>query len=250
VLRELPILTFHSIDSSGSVISVSPARFERILRGLKQKGFRTLCFDEVIDWLQGQQVLTAPSVVLTFDDGYENLYSEAFPLLQELEFKATVFLTTGYCGKTNQWPTQIAGIPPMPMLRWEQIKEMAQAVFGFEAHTQTHPALTQLPVETARKELAECQLDIEDRLGKKVRFFAYPYGKISDGVYELAREYFDAACSTNFGFTDLESDRHLLERIDMYYFSGMLSSTVFGSPFYRRYLRLRQLIRNARRKDN
>lgn len=250
MLRELPILTFHSIDSSGSVISVSPARFERILRGLKQKCFRTLCFDEVIDWLQGQQVLTAPSVVLTFDDGYENLYSEAFPLLQELGFKATVFLTTGYCGKTNHWPTQIAGIPPMPMLRWDQIKEMAQAVFEFEAHTQTHPALTQLPLETARKELVECKSDIEDRLGKKVRFFAYPYGDIHDGIYALARECFDAACSTNFGFTHLDSDRHLLERIDMYYFSGMLSSTVFGSPFYRPYLRLRQLIRNARRQDD
>jgi peptidoglycan/xylan/chitin deacetylase (PgdA/CDA1 family) len=167
-----------------------------------------------------------------------------------LGFKATVFLTTGYCGKTNHWPTQISGIPLMPMVRWDQIKEMAQAVFDVQAHTRTHPALTQLSSETARKELAECKLDIEERLGKKVRFFAYPYGKFNNGIYELAREYFDAACSTNLGFAYLDSDRHLLERIDMYYFSGMFSSSVFGSPFCRPYLQLRQLIRNARRKDD
>jgi hypothetical protein len=93
-------------------------------------------------------------------------------------------------------------------------------------------------------------LDIEDRLGKKVGFFAYPYGKFNNGIYELAREYFDAACSTNLGFAYLNSDRHLLERIDMYYFSGGFSATVFDSPFYRPYLRWRQLIRNARRKDD
>jgi peptidoglycan/xylan/chitin deacetylase (PgdA/CDA1 family) len=243
-------LTFHSIDSSGSVISISPARFERILRTLKQKGYRTLFFDEVFNWLKGKQVLSAPSVVLTFDDGYENLYGQAFPLLQELGFRATVFLTTGFCGKFNNWPTQTSGIPLTPMLRWDQIKEMAHSVFDIQAHTQTHPALTQLSSETARKELAGCKLDIEDRLGKKVRFFAYPYGRLNNGIYELAREHFDAACSTNFGFAYLNSDCHLLERIDMYYFSGMFSSTVFGSPFCRPYLRLRQLIRNARRKDD
>lgn len=244
--RALPILTFHSIDSSGAAISISPARFERLLRTLKRKGYRTLLFDEVLDWLTGKQVLSSPAVVLTFDDGFENLYQEAFPLLEELEYKATVFLTTGYCGKTNGWPSQTAGIPLMPMLNWEQIKEMARSVFDIQAHTQSHPILTKLPPALAGQEMAGSKAVIEERLGKQVRFFAYPYGRFDKRIYELAREQFAAACSTTLRYVDSASDRHMLERVDMYYFSGRFSSALFGYSGCRSYLRCRRFIREAR----
>lgn len=230
------------------MISISPARFGRILRTLKRKGYRTLLLDEAVDWLAGKHALSAPAVVLTFDDGFENLYTEAFPLLDELGYKATVFLTTGYCGKLNNWPSQTAGIPPMPILSWPQIKEMARSVFDVQAHTQTHPNLTRLSPASAREELAGSQAEIEEQLGKQARFFAYPYGSFDDRIHELAREYFEAACSTKLSFVDAASDRHALERVDMYYFAGGFSSSFFGYPGCRSYLRLRRILREARHK--
>lgn len=210
---------------------------------LKARGFRTLSFSDVIDWVAGKKIFPMQSVVLTFDDGYASLYEKAFPLLEAMGFKATVFLTTGYCGKTNNWPTPISDIPLLPMLKWEQIKEMARSVFDIQAHTISHPILTNVPMEKLRAELTQSKAEIEGRLGKSAGFFAYPYGKFNDRVYEMVHRYFDAACSTRLNFADLHSDRYLLERIDMYYFSGMFSSQIFGSPFLKSYLFLRQLMR-------
>lgn len=228
---------------------MSPTLFESILRKLKERDFRTLLISDVIEWLEGKRVFPERSVVLTFDDGYESLYFRAFPLLEELRFKATVFLTTEYCGKSNNWPTQTSDIPSLSLLKWQQIKEMVQSVFDVQAHTRTHPVLTQLSPECVINELVGSKLDIEDRLGKRVRFFAYPYGRYNNGIYGLVREYFDAACCTSLSFAYLRSDRYLLERVDMYYFSGLLSSNIFWSPLQKPYLYLRKLIRKVHNKE-
>ena len=79
--------------------------------------------------------------VVTFDDGYETVYREAFPVLEELGFTATVFLITGYCGKQNSWPGHVSPVGEQLLLSWTQIEEMARHHIEFGSHTVTHPDL-------------------------------------------------------------------------------------------------------------
>lgn len=243
----LPVLTFHSIDQSRSIISFSPELFKKIISTLKSNHYKALSLGDVVAWLKGEKDIPERSVVITFDDGLENVYHEAFHILEEAGFTATLFLTTGYAGKTNSWPTQISGIPEMKMLNWSQIKEMAKSVFDIEAHTQTHPFLSRISKEDVYDEIVGSKVEIENRVGKKVNFFAYPYGDYNFTIYEFVGSNFEGSCSTNLGYVTLKSLPFLLERHDMYYFSGSLSSVVFNSFFQNPYLLLCKSIRNMRR---
>ncbi|MCP4403384.1 MAG: polysaccharide deacetylase family protein [bacterium] len=245
-MNTIPILTFHSIDASGSVISMAPARFRQLLYTLKQQGYHSVSLTDVMQWLSEEKTLPAPCVVITFDDGFQNLYAHAFPVLAELGFTATLFLTTGYCGQYNAWRTRFSDIPRLPMLTWEQIEEMAQSLFDVQAHSRTHPFLFTLNAEQMNDELVGSKHEIEDRVGKSVDFFAYPYGFFHKNEDLPVRRIFQGACSTNLRAASRTSDRYLLPRIDMYYFSHRVTSNIFLSPLCAPYLCVRRFLRHLR----
>ncbi|NIT99680.1 MAG: polysaccharide deacetylase family protein [Nitrosopumilaceae archaeon] len=213
---------------------------------LKRKGYEAISLLDLVKWMHGDYKFNQPVVVITFDDGFENVYQRGFPILQELGFSATIFLTTGYCGKYNNWPTQSAAIPRLPMLNWSQIKEMKKFGFSFEAHTRTHPYLSQIDVSEAKLEIRHSKHDIEDRLGEPVFFFAYPYGDLNKSVYLYVKQSFQGACSVIFDLNALTCDIHLLPRLDMYYFSAIFTEKLFLSPFFKAYISSRKNLRKLR----
>lgn len=243
MINKIPILTFHSLDSDQSVISFNPARFKKILSVLKEKGYTTISLHDLIDWLDGRKSFQSPVFVLTFDDGFENLYSHAFPVLEEFNYHATIFLTTGYCGLKNDWLSQPADIPAKPILTWDQVKEMSESVFDIQAHTINHPYLSQIPSKVVEEEITGSKKMIEDQTGKSVDFFAYPYGDYNELAYNIVTLNYKGACSVDLNFTTLNSDRYLLERLDMYYFSFWLTTELFLSPLFLPYLWLRRSLR-------
>src|SRR6266480_6947225 len=113
---DTPILTYHSLDDSGSVTSVPPRFFREHMNSLAQRGFAGISLSELIDAWDGVGNLPPRPVVLTFDDGFANLLEHAAPLLSELRFRATIFVVSGRCGQTNDWPNQAADIPRLPLL--------------------------------------------------------------------------------------------------------------------------------------
>ena len=246
MINTISILTFHSLDDSGSAISFPPERFQNIIRELQGKGYQSIGLSEVADWISGKISFHSPTVAITFDDGFENVYHHAFPVLEEAGFRATVFLTTGHCGAQNDWPSQSPGVPILPMLTWQQILEMGRAVFSVQAHTKTHPYLSRLSLTQAQEEIVSSKKDIEDHLGKPVDFFCYPYGDFNQHVYDFVRENFNGACSVQIDVTTAASDVYRLPRIDMYYFSGTTTSVFFISPLFKPYLHLRKILRRVR----
>ena len=124
--QAIPILTYHSIDDSGSVVSVSVANFNKQMRYIRKKGYKTYCLLEMVNCIKRGDKLPYDGIVITFDDGYENNYKEAFPILLEYGYTATIFLTTGHCGKANNWASQHAYIPKFSMLTWAEIREMSR----------------------------------------------------------------------------------------------------------------------------
>jgi peptidoglycan/xylan/chitin deacetylase (PgdA/CDA1 family) len=213
---------------------------------LKESACNVVPLSEIVNDLRQDRPLAPRTVALVFDDGYENIYATAFPILQEYSFTATVFLITGYCGRHNDWPGNSPGIERQPLLSWPEIKEMRRFGLDFGAHTVTHPDLTNLPRQQAEREIAESKAEIEAQLGNEIELFAYPYGKHDAKVKELVQMHFHGACGTELGEVGDWSDPLLLTRIDTYYLSHQLMFSRLHTRFLARYLSLRQGLRKLK----
>ncbi len=243
----VPILAYHSIDSTGSVISISQDKFRSHMQSLADNSFKAISLKEIVKCMCENIRFPKRSVAITFDDGFKNTYELAFPILREFGFKATVFLVPEYCGKNNQWKRQPAGIPSLDLLNWNEILEMAKDGIDFGVHTMNHPDLTGLLLDQAIKEIDDSKRMIEERLAKDTFFFAYPYGRYSDEIKGIIKNKFYGACSTKLDFVSFKSDIYLLPRIDMYYFSKNDLFKWFGTPSFWPYIKLRALLRLFKR---
>lgn len=242
----LPILTYHSIDDSGSVISTSPDRFDRQMDVLARRGYTALPLSEATSRLRNGSGIPERSVVLTFDDGYRNVYTDAFSVLERHDFTATVFLIAEYCGGYNDWPGHDSPVGRRPLLRWTEIEEMRRHGIEFGAHTLTHPDLTHRSFAEAEDEIVQSQVVLQDRLGTPVETFAYPYGRFHEQHKKTARRHFTCACSTRLGRATAASDVYALPRIDMYYLKSRFLFHRLSHPLLAPYLRVRQLLRDLR----
>jgi peptidoglycan/xylan/chitin deacetylase (PgdA/CDA1 family) len=173
----LPILMYHSIGEEAEAglagyyrTATSPAVFREHLRQLSREGYKTMDLAEAVEVLAGQR---APGpgkyVVITFDDGFRNFYTEAFPALAGHGFAATMFLPTGYIGSGRQC------FKGKECLTWREARELRQAGMGLGSHTVSHPVLYEESWERIERELRDSRQRMEDELGEAVRSFAYPY---------------------------------------------------------------------------
>ncbi len=241
---KLPILTYHSIDDSGSVISTAPEVFRRQMNFLSETGFKVVSLNKLVNSLIDEQPISPKTVALTFDDGFQNFYTTAFPVLEQYGFNATVFLVTDYCGKRNEWEADSPMIPLNKMLSWQEIKKLNESGIEFGAHTRTHPDLTRISAAQVEREIVESKAAIEDALGCEATTFAYPYGKFNSSVKRIVEKNFKAACSTNLGKVKRGSDFFSLERIDTYYMSNPKIFNSISSKTFDRYMQFRQVLRD------
>ena len=241
---KIPVLTYHSIEESGSIISTRPETFRRQIKILSDNDYCVLPLGKIIENLIAKEPISPKTIALTFDDGFQNFYSTAFPILAEHGFPATVFLVTEFCGKFNDWSGNPTDLPRSPLLSWREIKELQAYGIEFGAHSQTHPDLTAISTAEAEWEIVGSKLVIEDMLGEKVNIFAYPYGKFDLFLRAMTKKYYRAACSVKLGKICRTSDLFMLERIDSYYLSNPKIINLLASNSFDRYLQFRQLLRD------
>ena len=110
----------------------------------------------------------------------------AFPILKKFGFTATIFLTTDYIGKRSTWDRK-KGIPELPMLTWEMIREMDRNKIDFQSHTATHPHLPQLSYERIKHEIINSRAVIEKQLGKQSNIFCYPYAEYDERTINILK---------------------------------------------------------------
>ena len=242
----LPILTFHTLDDQSSNVSFSPKVFRYGMARLSKEGYRTINLLEAIDFLRQGIPLPERSLVITFDDGYQTVYDEAFPILQQYRLSATVFLTVGERGTAST-----AGLLPSlkgrSMLTWNHIREMHRRGITFGAHTLTHPDLTRLTLDQTKSEICGSKSIIEDALSAPVTCFAYPYGRHNDRIREIVRQHFDCACSDKLGLVTAGSDLYSLERIDACYFRTHRLFDVILTEWVPSYIWARHILLSVRR---
>lgn len=239
------ILTFHSIDDSGSVLSTSPQLFADQMGILSQLGVKVVTLSQLWESLAGETAID-PQVAITFDDGFQGVRRFALPVLQRYGFPSTVFLVTDYCGGTNSWPTQPAGMVRRPLLDWSEVEEMCGLGVSFGSHCRTHPNLTTLGSREAEEEMLSAKLRIEDATARPVDSVAYPYGFVDDRILEIAARHFRFGCTTRLGYLGPGADPLALERIDMYYFRPRALLKRLFSPPVAAYVGARRQLREVR----
>jgi hypothetical protein len=246
VSMSFPILTFHSLDDRGSVISFSPQVFRHGLARLHEMGYRTISLFQVVDCLRQGKPFPERSLVITFDDGYQTVYEKAFPVLQDYGMTATIFLTVGEMGRVKPGE-RLPSLEGRSMLNWREIQEMKQWGIEFGAHTLTHPDLTRLPLDRVRTEICDSKAIIEDALNAPVPSFAAPYSRYDDRSLEIIRQHFACACSDKLSLTNLSSDLYALERVDAYYLRTERLFDVMLTPLFPLYIRAHSIPRRIRR---
>jgi peptidoglycan/xylan/chitin deacetylase (PgdA/CDA1 family) len=243
----IAILTYHSLDDSGSVLSTSPKAFAEQMEILSDSDVKVISLDHAPDLIENSHPAAERLVAITFDDGFQNVLTTGLPILQRRGFPATVFLVTAYCGGDNSWPSQPQHVARRPLLDWSQIKEMSAAGISFGSHTCTHPDLTCLPPQFAEQEMITSKKTIEDSLGRSVQLLAYPYGAYNQTVKQFAQLHFSLAFTTELDFVRTASDLAALERLDCYYLRHSILFRRLFSPKIAAYIRFRRKLHALRR---
>lgn len=243
---DIPIITYHSIDDSGSVISTSPVVFQRQMAQLSKMGYTAISLSKLVTLLKSDGTIPAKVVVLTFDDGFRNFRSTAFPIMSELNFSGTVFLVTDYCGKCNDWEGNPSNLPRGELLSWVEIRELDGLGIEFGSHSRTHADLTRISQEKLQDEVHVSKMCIEDALGRPSTTFAYPYGRSNQSVRAKVSEYFDAGCTTTLGKVSNTNELFSLCRLDAFYLSNERLFGMLQSKTFNRYMHLRQSMRTVR----
>lgn len=208
------ILTYHSIDGSGSIVSTPAETLELHLTSLGSQGAEVVSPGEIA------KTKSASAVALTFDDGFANFYTRAFPLLAANGLSATVLIVAGKCGQSGDWARQPSELKDRELLTWSKIRELQGAGIEFGAHSMTHPSLPDLAIDKAASEIVDSKRALEDRTGAAVECFAYPYGDYTRPIADIVAENFQIGLSTDMGFVTAGSRTEALERIDAYYLRG------------------------------
>lgn len=181
----LRVLCYHKIGSPppGSRLKelwVSPEKFRAQVKYLLDHGYTTILFSDLLRAHKGETALPERAVLITFDDGYENNYLHAWPILKELGAKGNIYIVFNTIGKVNSWHNP-ASEPWVNMATLAQLKEMqASGVIEYGSHTMNHPHLSALKPDDAAWEMAESKRQLEALFGRGLSAFAYPYG---DGAY-------------------------------------------------------------------
>ncbi len=215
----VPILMYHQIGipaARGAYLrgaTVHPRRFANQMLLLKRLGYRGVSLKEGMPYIRGEK--QGKVVVITFDDGYENVFLNARPILNRLGFTATNFIVTDLVGKVNEWMLAKSKLPAQLMNK-EQILQWHQEGLEIGSHTCQHVYLSQLPVSEQRQELLRSKEYLEDLLGVAVESFCYPFGDLDRQAIESVQEAgYSWAVATHKGLARPDDNIFALPRVSI-----------------------------------
>jgi peptidoglycan/xylan/chitin deacetylase (PgdA/CDA1 family) len=216
----IPILMYHSVSERGSRPNhpyyetvTTPRVFEEHVRFLHENKYKALSLTDAAARVFGLGNDAEKAVVITFDDGFRDVYTKALPILSRYGYIATVFLPTAYIGhKFND----------IECLTWSEVRELRKSGIQFGSHTVTHPQLRTLKPKDIEEEVRCSKQRIEEHLGYPAKSFAYPYAfPETDRAFTsnlrrtLEESGYETGVCTIIGTTDRTSDRYFMKRLPM-----------------------------------
>ena len=217
----VPILMYHSVSAAAEnglhpyyQTVTTPRVFGEHMKYLSQAQYKAVTLADAVHLSQSPGPRTGRVVAITFDDGFRDFYTDAFPILNKYCFTATVFLPTAYIGETA---LKFKG---SECLTWSQIRGLQKMGVQFGSHTETHPQLRSMKTEVVRREVRCSKATMEDKLGAPVKSFAYPFAfPETDRVFRqrlraiLEDAGYENGVSTVIGTADRTDDRFFMKRL-------------------------------------
>lgn len=211
--RQVPVLMYHAVsDQTWGLegLFLSPSDMEAQLKYLTENGYDPIFFSDLPHLDQYRK-----PVILTFDDGYNNNYTDLYPLLQKYNVKATIFVI----------PSSVGGQYSMTAA---QIKEMADSgLVSIQSHTQDHKELASLSADQQKQQFAQSQLAIARMTGRIPSVLSYPSGSYDSNTLSLAPKYFDMAVKSRGGLWTVQNNFFEIDRYPVYRDTGVHSFQTF-----------------------
>lgn len=177
------VLVYHSIcamppGGDRIRISVPPALFEQQIKYLRKAGYRIISLDELRGFIAGESKPSGKEIAITFDDGFKDNYAYAFSALKKYGICAAFFLAAAFIGGEGFFPWYRVDAAWAKPMGWQEILDMADAGMAIGSHTLSHQNLGELPFgdNGLLREISGSKKMIEEKTGKKVCYFAYPFG--------------------------------------------------------------------------
>lgn len=202
----IPVLYYHSVLPDSEVttrneVTISPENLKTQLQLVKDLGYTTLTMSELNDYIINNKEIPKKSILITFDDGYADNYVHAFPILKELDMKATIFVIS-------------SGIDGGYYMSSDQLKDMVNYGIDIESHTVNHVHLDTLSYEEQLKELKDSKATIEKITNKEVLSIAFPFGDYNENTLKAVTEAgYSIAFTTNRGLANRTDNKIALDRI-------------------------------------
>jgi peptidoglycan/xylan/chitin deacetylase (PgdA/CDA1 family) len=237
------ILTYHSIDDSGSFVSCHPEAFARHVAWLVSNRVTVTTIDGLLALPDDRD-----AVALTFDDAYVNFGEVAAPRLLDHGLPVTVFVVSQRAGSTNCWddgPRRLT--PRLPLLDWDALGRLHERGVTLGAHSRTHADVSAIGGSTLVDEIAGSGEEIYQRTGSRPTTFAYPFGRLGPASVQLVRQTYQFGVTTDFRALNTAEDAALLPRLDMYYFQQPESLADWGRASFVARITMRRLARGVRR---
>jgi peptidoglycan/xylan/chitin deacetylase (PgdA/CDA1 family) len=187
---KIPIIALHGIEPFvQEAHDVGVIEFDYLCATLRTNDYETVSFKDLLAYLDCGIPLPRKPVIITSDDGYANLYEQAYPILKDYDFFMTVFLSTAFIGdeerQNNTFDSKVVGIPTRPMLIWEEVREMHKNGIEFLSHSATHRRPEKFTEEEAIFELEHSMQTIQFYLGGEVPFIAWPFNTVYTNAKQL-----------------------------------------------------------------
>ena len=200
----VPIIMYHSIDdnAASSKLSVLPESFARQMEFLKKRGYNVVSLYDIVGLLKSKKQIPHRTIAITFDDGYENNYTEAFPVLKKYGFPAAVFVVADKMGKDGR-------------MTWQQAREMAENKIQIGSHTLSECFLPEIKDEAQlKREISESRRVIKEKIPAGADFIAYCSGGFNEKIRQLVIDAgYHGACATNPGKDYPDDDIYALKRL-------------------------------------
>jgi peptidoglycan/xylan/chitin deacetylase (PgdA/CDA1 family) len=189
---EIPVIAYHKIDEPTKDIRIrgaftSPKRFAKQISHLKKQGFVFYSASELIEYYLEHQRFPAKAITLTFDDGWKDNYTNAFPVLREHGIKATIFLVPSCIGTVSS-KVVAEGESAREHLSSEEIIEMSHHGIEFGSHSVNHKHLHQLAPQEIEYEVEESKRQIENLIQQPCKVFAYPAGFFTETAQDAVKK--------------------------------------------------------------
>ncbi|MFD1871723.1 polysaccharide deacetylase family protein [Hymenobacter bucti] len=242
----IPVLMYHKIPdaplASRHQIFVTKENFAKHLAYFQQQKFTPITFLDYQDFASGRRPLAEfprRPIILTFDDGYVDNYTNLLPLMQQAGYRGVLYLLGDFGVRYNYWDADADPTEPRADIM-DAAQKQAFVAAGWEigAHTMRHARLPELPAAEAAAEIQQSKTALEQALGTEIISFAYPYGALTEAVKtQVQQAGFTYAVATDTGGLHLEDDRMQIFRVNIFPHETTGSLFKKTAPWYRRYYR-------------